>query len=952
MKDLDDNRPNPEDLLKSAKKETARGKLKLFLGAAPGVGKTYAMLTEAREKRKEGLDVLVGWVDTHGRKDTEALLDGLDVLPRKSVIVNGHTYYMLDVDAIIKRRPATVVIDEMPHSNPPGSLHKKRWQDIEEILDVGINVYSALNIQHLDSLNGVVARVTGVEVTETVPDSIFDNADEVRLVDLPPDDLLMRLEAGKIYLPEVVERARNNYFKKSNLIALRELTLRSMANRVDSEIKLNRRANSRQVVDDTTFGLLLVLEHLTTQDAIREAARLARALATPWYCVWVDEKGKLDSTDDKTEVSELLEFARSLGAGIDVLVGDYAQCVRDFARTHNLSIVATIPASHWHISHRRRVLRETAPELNILTLSFEVKKATIWTRIKNIFGHKSVNSKGIWQAIVGNLLIAAAVMPLYDVVHQTNLVMFFLLFILFCSVRYGMIAATLSSFLSVICFDFTVVHPSGSFAVADLEYLITFGSMLVIGITTARLVAHRKEMGEEASRRERQTRMLYDAARSLSPAIDFQSVYKIIGRIFLKGMAIQSEFWSLDEDNEPVREQTILKNVDEAIVCWCLDHKKYAGQGTHTLNQSPYLYMPLLGSEKPQGVVVLKLADPQQWTDPTSHRLIKALVTLTSQTLERLESVEDARKTIISMESERLRHSLIQSLSHDLRTPLTSLMANAENLLNKIKRKEYDTSEQEAQALVDSSQRMIRLMSNLLEMARLQSSEIVLKKEWIPASELIGMSKNNLKDRLDKFNVFVEIDEDCPMFYGDPVLLDRVLTNLLDNATKYCPEGSIIIIGAKRRGDKVTLSVSDNGPGIPTNNPQRLFDPFKRGQKESKVVGVGLGLAICKTIARVHDADLLVMPSRLGGASFMIALPIVKQPELDDETEILSKLEGGADVEDIDIKDGSELKEKVQEKETIREKLEERLEEETKKQELAKVRNNQEQEEKTILKEK
>lgn len=284
----EDLRPDPQALLDETK-SNSRGKLKLFLGAAPGVGKTYAMLTEAREQRKEGLDVIIGWVDTHGRKDTEALVKGLEVIPRLKVTVNGHTYQKLDVQSIIKRRPVTVVIDEMPNSNPPGSLHKKRWQDIDEILDVGINVYSALNIQHLESLNGVVSRVTGVEVTETVPDSIFDRADEVRLVDLPPDDLMLRLEAGKIYLPEIVARAKKNYFKKSNLIALRELTLRFMAKRIDTQIKLNRQINSRREVDDMSFGLLLVLEHITSNDAIRQASRIARALSAPWHCVWIEQ---------------------------------------------------------------------------------------------------------------------------------------------------------------------------------------------------------------------------------------------------------------------------------------------------------------------------------------------------------------------------------------------------------------------------------------------------------------------------------------------------------------------------------------------------------------------------------------------------------------------------------------------------------------------------------------
>lgn len=883
----DDNRPDPQALLQSSS-ETTRGKLKLFLGSAPGVGKTYAMLTEATEKRKQGLDVIVGWVDTHGRKDTEAALRGLEVIPRKKVVYNGFTYETLDVKAIIQRRPVTVVIDEMPHSNPPNSLHKKRWQDIEEILDLGINVYSALNIQHIDSLNAVVARVTGVDVTETIPDSVFDRADEVRLVDLPPDDLILRLEAGKIYLPGIAEKAKQNYFKRSNLIALRELTLRFMASRVDSQIKLNRQTSAGREVDDTAFGLLLIINKSVTQDTVRQAMRMARSLSTQLHCVCV-ERGTFRS--EREEMAEILQFAATLGATTDVLVGDFALCICDYARTHNLSTVIWIPTSVFDFYVRRRQLRKAAPELNLLILSQQGprRKKQRDSKLSSLFFLKISRARGIVQTTISTLLLTALLLPLDGILHQTNLVMFYLLLTLFISVRYGIVAATYCSVLSVLCFDITMVNIRGSFAVQDFQYLITFASMLVVGITSARLVTHRQEMSRQANIRERQTRMLYDAARSLSPAIDDVAVYNTISRIFIKGMSVQSEFWRYyAEDNEIVREQTVLKKVDEAIIRWCIDHNKTAGMGTHTLNQSPYLYVPFGWQDKVHGVVVLALVNIQQWTDLTNQRLLKGLISLTSQTLERLESVEDARQTLMNMEAERLRHSLIQSLSHDLRTPLTSLMTNAEALRMKIQKKDFKSSLEEANALVESSARMIRLLSNLLEMARLQSNEITLKKDWIPADELIGNAKANFKDRIKKFHVIDEIAPDCPLLYGDAVLLDRLLCNFLDNAFKYCKEGSTIVIEAKKRGDKVTLSVSDNGPGLPKGNVQRLFDPFRRGQKESKIAGVGLGLAICKTIARVHDADLIAIPSTLGGACFMLALPIVEPPEMVDEDELLA----------------------------------------------------------------
>lgn len=356
----DGDGPNPEAVLEEAQRRS-RGKLRLFLGMAPGVGKTYAMLTEAHQRRKSGKDCLIGWVDTHSRPDTMRLLKGLEILPRKRMRRGAVWTEELDVDEILRRRPSVVVVDEMPHTNPPGSRHARRWQDIEEILDMGIDVWSALNIQHLESLNGVVARVTGVEVSETVPDRVFDEADEVRLIDLPPDDLIARLNAGKIYLPQVIERARANYFRRSNLIALRELALRFMASRMESQIRSERLLSTRQAVEDTSYGALLVLEY-PSLEAVREMSRLARALSSPWHVVWMESALSIPS--DSPRVTEVLKFAESLGAETDKLAGDYAAEIGQYAREHNLSLVAVLTASTWQTNARARALKKGSPELN------------------------------------------------------------------------------------------------------------------------------------------------------------------------------------------------------------------------------------------------------------------------------------------------------------------------------------------------------------------------------------------------------------------------------------------------------------------------------------------------------------------------------------------------------------------------------------------------------------
>ena len=879
MNSSSDSRPDPDALLSEVKQ---RGKLKIFLGAAPGVGKTFAMLTEAHEKRKEGLDVIIGWVDTHKRPDTEALLKGLEMIPRQTVKLGEHSYERLDIDAIIKRRPALVVIDEMPHSNAPESRHLKRWQDIEEILDFGIDVYSALNIQHLESLNSVVSRVTGVDVSETVPDRIFDKADEVRLVDLPPEDLLKRLEAGKIYLPEVIERARANYFKRSNLIALRELSLRLMANRVDIEVKKYRSLNARRRVDDTVFGLVLVIDAQTDKGTIQQASRLSRSLSSEWHCIWISEGTGSKANRDKAV--EKLSYAQVLGAKIEVLMGAFAPTLSNYCRIHNLSIVAFSKKSNLNDILHRRNLKTLAPELNVLTLSSDSqdKGRSIKEKLLGFF-HDSISFdwRGLIESTALVLLISFLIHPFAESVQTVNIFMSYLLVSLFAAVRFGMVMATYSTVLSIILFDITLVPPYWSLKVTDIQYVFTFLVMLIVGLIAARLVSSRQEMAIEAHRREHQTRMLYEVARAFSATTDEASVYQL-GRSTLKTeLNVDTEFWSNDGDDELVREQAVLPSVDRAILRWCEEHGKPAGQGTHTLSSSPYLYLPIISSSKEvYGVAVLR--ENSADTLNTSRHLIEALMTLMAQTLERLENAEEARQTLMNMEAERFRYSLIQTLSHDLQTPLTSLHGHAQQLVKDLRAQAYYKAKESAEVVVESTSRMKRLVSNLLEMARLQSNQIELNKEWFPAEELIGVTLSGLKERLSQFKVRVQIDPDCPFMYGDQTLLERLLSNLVDNATKYCPDGSTIIIEVKQRNKAVTLSVMDNGPGLP-KNPQRLFDPFRRGQKESNVAGVGLGLAICRTIARVHGADLVALPSSLGGACFTLALPLVEVPDIEDE---------------------------------------------------------------------
>ena len=884
-----ERRPDPDALLRVGQKPT-RGRLKLFLGAAPGVGKTFAMLTEAHEKRREGLDVLIGWVDTHGRRETAALLKGLEVLPRQTIQRGTFTTETLDIDAIIRRRPALVVIDELPHSNPPNARHLKRWQDIEDILDVGIDVYSAMNIQHLESLNDMVGAMTGVDVKETIPDRFFDEADEVRLVDLPPDDLLKRLEAGKIYLPGFIERAKNHFFRKANLIALRELSLRLMADRLETEIREHRSLSTDQSVRDASFGLLLVIESPDAHEIIREAGRLARSLAGNWHVLWLDKPG--ESRKRRRAAAETLAFAESLGAVTTMATGHFGREVSAYAREHNLSMIASADTGLYTTYWRRRELRRRAPEVTFVILSSTVGKEPLSERLLATLRAQDEEVTGYAITSIVTILLTGLFSALIPWIQPTNFAMCYLLVSFIAAIRYGLKTAAYAVVLSIICFDLVAVEPLGSFAVSDLQYVFTFFVMLTVGIVAARLVAKRETIAREAREREAQMGLLYETASAFATYMDRETLYRQAHEVLTTYLDIALEIWEPDDEEGFRRMTRAFAQADPALMRLAVDHQRPTGRATTTLGQSEYLYVPLKSSTGDVlAVAVLRLENNEQWTDALSRRLIDALLTLLGQAIERLSSQDEARESLANLENERLRHSLVRSLSHDLKTPLTTLTLGAESVLEKLKRRDHDGAFDETVQLIKSSERMSRLVTNMLDMAKLQSGSFKPNMAFFPADELVSGGLGLLKERLRDFKLDIKLQPDCPLLFGDQVLLERLLFNLLDNAVKYCPFGSRILIEVTQRNQTVMVAVHDNGPGLPAGDPQKLFDPFRRGQKESKIAGVGLGLAICRSIARAHNADLLALPSTMGGASFILMLPYVEPPAMDDEESILAQLE-------------------------------------------------------------
>lgn len=863
--------------------QTRRGQLKFFFGAAPGVGKTYSMLQEAREKRNEGLDVLIGWVDTHRRKDTAALVEGLDVLPRKKIRYNNFDYEEFDIDEVLKRRPALVIVDELAHSNAPTSRHSKRWQDVEELLASGINVYTAMNVQHLESLNNVVEKITGVTVNETVPDRLFEDAYEVRFVDLPPNDLIGRLRAGKIYIHETIETALHGFFKKSNLVALRELALRKMAQRVT---KFDCSWRSVSETGAVKSGILLYLNDSEAAEVlIRECSRLAYSIQMPWTALWIDDGASCE--EDRNKINAVLQLAEELDGTVHITESMSAEATLvAYARAKGINmIMASNNAISWRL---KRQLMRLIPSLQLLLISVNgEKKRPGVDALRNV--RKEFLNDGWWQSFFTISLLTGVLMMLRDHLTLDIISILYLFPIIFIALRFGCSPAVLGVFLSALAFDLFFIEPRMSLSVADSKYVVLLVAMLCVGLGIGTVISRLKKLSQVSAQRAIQLQTLYALSNELGRALQLEDIEKSVSQQVAElHVDMKVKLWEcLDDINvlKPVGDSSV--KIDEPIAQWVVKHGEEAGRGTHTLSSSPYFYVPLKGSVRVRGVMAFISEDKSIYNNIEFKRLAHSMASAIAQAFERLHYVEVSQKTLVEMEAQKFRHMLISELSHDLRTPLAVLMTSAETLEQSLRRKNYPEIEQ-ASEMLDNIAKMTRLTDNLLEMARLQSNSVQINQDWIPVEDVFGAALASLPVALaKKFDISVEVAPDMPPLYVDASLVNRVLVNLLDNATKYCEDGAEIKLKASTRSQQILLSVIDNGPGLP-NDPSRLFDPFKRGLKESGKVGIGLGLSISKMIARVHQGHIVAANNPSGGSKFTLILPIKKMPELEEETESAS----------------------------------------------------------------
>jgi len=890
-------RPNPDKLLEQVNRKP-RGKLKIFFGACAGVGKTYAMLQEAQRLRGQGLDILIGVVETHGRKETAALLDRLDLLPAKRIHHRGRWVQEFDLDAALARNPALILMDELAHSNAPGSRHPKRWQDVEELLDAGIDVFTTVNVQHLESLNDIVGGVTGIQVRETVPDPIFDAADEIVLVDLPPDDLRQRLHEGKVYISGQAERAIEHFFRKGNLIALRELALRRTADRVDDQMRAWRDNQGEEKVWHTRDAILLCIGHSSgNEKLVRTAARLAAKLGSIWHAVYV-ETPQLHRLPEhqRRAILASLRLAQELGAETTTTLADPAEdkAILRYAREHNLGkiIIGRRKTRRWwsRESFADKLARR-APDLDLVIVALDNKPfvASPTTQDMRNFSEK-------WRMQLRGCGVAVGLCAITTFIANqwlmgfdaANLVMLYLLGVVVVALFYGRWPSVLATVISVLSFDLFFIAPHGTLAVSDIQYLLTFAVMLTVGLVIGNLTAGVRYQARIARYREQRTRYLYEMSKALAAERTPQDI-AATSELFINN-SFHARAQLLLPNENGVLERANAKgephNWDEAIARWSFDKGQPAGAGTDTLPGVPYQILPLKTSERTLGLLIVEPSNLRQLMIPEQQRLLETFTLLAATALDRLLLTASEEQARISSEREQVRNSLLAALSHDLRTPLTVLFGQAEILTLDL----ASEGSKHAPQANDIRQHVLnttRLVNNLLDMARIQSGGFNLRKEWLTLEEVVGSALKMLELSLGGRHIVLSLPDPLMLIHVDGPLFERVLINLLENAVKYAGYHANIGIRAQAEASQLDLEVWDSGPGIPAGKEQLIFDKFSRGNKESAIPGVGLGLAICQAIVEVHDGKIYAENRPEGGASFHVILPRPPPPELAEMNEAL-----------------------------------------------------------------
>ena len=906
-----DRRPSPDALLREARK-VLTGRLKIFLGAAPGVGKTYEMLSAAAARLRENVDVVIGVVETHGRAETDALTRGLEIIPRRLITYRDHTLAEMDLDAILVRHPGLVLVDELAHTNAPGSRHPKRYLDVEELLAAGIDVYTTLNIQHVESLNDVVARITGIRVRETVPDSVIERADDIELIDLTPEDLIQRLKDGKVYVPDTAERAVRNYFAPGNLTALRELALRRTAQRVDNQMVDYMRSHA---IDGPWAAgervLVCVKSGRKATATVRHAKRLADQLHAPWTAISIEtdhSSRQHHGRQHHDSVVEALRLAERLGAEPVHIPGqDVADSVIDYARANNVThiIVGKSTRSGWRqvllgSVTQRLINRAGGINIHVIEVPNERADGTTVNRQTAVRQAARDPATELWPYLVTSVLVLMAIpvaIGLQRVFNVANVALVFLTAILIGAVMHGLGPSLLACLVAMLAYNFFFLPPIYTFTIVDPENVVALFFFAVVAVIASNLAARVRGQALSARLRARQTDDLYQFSRKLSVAVTLDDLlWATVHQVALM-LKVRVVLLLPDSETGPAAAgapasaspasasiavragfppEDMLEEADLAAAKWSWEKNRIAGRDSDTLPGAKWLFQPLRTGRGPLGVIGIIRDQPGPLLTPEQQRLLNALGDQAALAIERINLARDLHLARLQVETDRLRSALLTSISHDLRTPLASILGSATSLRSEDIVLDAPTREALLGTIIDESDRLNRFIGNLLDMTRLESGALKPNTGLVELSDVVGAALQRATKILSAHHVRVDLPADLPMLGLDMVLFEQVLFNLLDNAAKYAPPGGQITLQASQDGETVTLRIIDEGEGIPVPDVERIFDKFYRsGGADRRRAGTGLGLAICRGFVEALGGTITAQNrSDRPGAIFTITLPV------------------------------------------------------------------------------
>ncbi|WP_413989735.1 ATP-binding protein [Labrys okinawensis] len=882
-----DKRPDPNALLALAGRE-GRGRLTVFLGAAPGVGKTYAMLSRARREKDAGVDMVVGIVETHGRSETAALTEGLEILPRRQIDYRGRELDEFDIDAALARRPKLIIVDELAHTNAPDSRHPKRYQDVEELIGAGIDVWTALNIQHLESLVDVVSRITGVTVRESVPDSVIKKADEVIVVDITPAELIQRLEAGKVYLPENAKRAADGFFKPGNLTALRELALRRTTDRVDDQMIAYLRQNAIEGPWETADRLLVCIgPDALSEKVVRTASRLADGLNAHWLVVTVERPGQ-DAADATAmaRLDETFRLAERLGAETQRVSGhDYVGEILRLARRENATqIVLGRGESGWW----QRLTGRSLPDA-LLRESSDIGICVITDGDSDAAPQHRKGRRWEMPPLVSTIgsavtSVAAAVALGRGLEYFTplpNLSMLFLMAVLVCALTVGRLSAIAAAVLSFLAYNFFFITPVYTFTVAEPYELFALVIFLIVAVTTGDLAGRVRDRAEGAGRRATNLQALYEFSRKLSGITSIDDVVwagvahaqatlhgQVVIAIPVEEELTVSAAWPPD---------TVLDSTDMTALRWAFEKRENAGKGTETLPNLRFQFRPIMAPHGPVGVFGFEQPRDAPPLSPTEERVLGAILDQTAIAIDRAQLARENARTVALEESEKLRGALLSSISHDLRTPLSSITGAVTSLREFGRKMSPESRDDLLASIEEEAARLSRFVSNLLDMTRIEAGALNAKRDWVDVPDVVRAAVERARKAFPERAIEVSVAPELPPVRGDSTLLGQVLFNLIDNAHKYGGEDTPTTIYARREEGEVVVTVTDQGKGIPPADLERIFDKFyRRGKVDGRAAGTGLGLSISRGFVEAMGGTITAeSPAvRKRGTRIVIRLPV------------------------------------------------------------------------------